>query len=45
MIKKGNFYKRLSKDSYNKNKLLVKKWDDNNLLDTVKTIHNGDQNL
>jgi hypothetical protein len=36
IIKKGHFYKRLSKDSYNKSKLLVKKWDDNNLLNTLK---------
>jgi len=40
IIKKGHFYKGLSKDSYNKNKLMVKKWDDNNLLNTLKIIHN-----
>jgi hypothetical protein len=31
VIKKGHFYKGLSKNSYNKSKLMVKKWDDNNL--------------
>jgi len=36
VIKKGHFYKGLSQDSYNKIKLMVKKKDDNNLLDTLK---------
>ncbi len=36
VIKKGHFYKGLLEDSYNINKLMVKKWDDNNLLDTLK---------
>ncbi len=37
VIKKGHFYKGLSKYSYNKSKLKVKKKkDDNNLLDTLK---------
>jgi hypothetical protein len=40
IIKKGPFYKGISKDSYNKNKLMVTKWDDNNLFDTLKKIHN-----
>jgi hypothetical protein len=35
-IKKGQFYKGLSKDSYIRFKLMVKKWDDNNLLYTLK---------
>jgi len=35
IIKKGHFYK-LSKDSYNKNKLMLKKWYHNNLLNTLK---------
>jgi len=35
---KMTFLQRISKDSYNRNKLMVKKWDDNNLLDTLK-IH------
>jgi len=34
-IQKGHFYKGLSKDSYNKIKLIVKKLDNNNLLDTL----------
>jgi len=38
VIKKGHLYKGLSKESYNRSKLMVKKWDDNNLLDTKKTI-------
>ncbi len=40
VIKKWHFYKGLLKDSYNKSKLIVKKWDDNNLLNTLKNIHN-----
>jgi len=36
VIKKGHFYKGLSKDSYNTIKLMVKKRDDNNLLNTLK---------
>jgi len=36
VIKKRHFYQGLSKDSYNKNKLKVHKWDDNNLLYTLK---------
>ncbi len=36
VIKKTYFYKRLSKDSYNRNKLLVKNMGDNNLLDTLE---------
>jgi hypothetical protein len=36
VIKKGYLYKGLPKDSYNRSKLMVKKWDDNNLLDTLK---------
>jgi len=36
IIKKGHIYKGLSKDSYNRSTLMVKKWDDNNLLDTLK---------
>jgi hypothetical protein len=36
VIKKRHFYKELSKDSYNRIKLMVKKWDDNNILDTLK---------
>jgi len=36
VIKKWNFYKRLSKHSNNKNKLMVKIWDDNNLLEMLK---------
>jgi len=40
IIKKGYFYKGFSKDSYNRNKLMVKKWDDNNLLNTLKKICN-----
>jgi hypothetical protein len=36
IIKKWYFYKGLSKDSYNKSKLMVKIWDDNNILDTLK---------
>ncbi len=38
IIKKEHFYKGLSKDSYNRNKLMVKKWDDNNLLDALKKL-------
>ncbi len=34
--KKGHFYKELSKDSYNRNKLMVKEWDDNNLIRHTK---------
>jgi hypothetical protein len=33
VIKKGNFYKGISKDSYNRSKLMVKIWNDNNLLE------------
>jgi hypothetical protein len=40
IIKKGCVYKGLSKDSYDKSKLMVKKWDDNNLLDTKKPLTN-----
>ncbi len=40
VIKKGHFYKGLPKDSYNMNKLMVKNMSDNNLLDTLKKIHN-----
>jgi hypothetical protein len=40
VIKKGHFYKGLSKDSYNRNKFMVKIWDNNNLLYTLKKIHN-----
>jgi len=40
IIKKGHFYKLLSKDSYNKNQLMLKKRYDNNLLNTLKNIHN-----
>ncbi len=36
IIKKWHFYKGLLKDSYTTNKLMVKKWDDNNLLHTLK---------
>jgi hypothetical protein len=36
VIKKGHFYKGLSKDSYNRNKLMVKNMGDNNLLNTLK---------
>ncbi len=36
VTKKGHFYKGLSEDSYNINRLMVKKWNDNNLLDTLK---------
>jgi hypothetical protein len=36
VIKKGHFYEGLSQDSYNKSKLMVKKRDDNDLLDTLK---------
>jgi len=36
IIKKRHFYKEFSKDSYNKNKLMVKNMNDNNLLDTLK---------
>jgi hypothetical protein len=36
VIEKKHFYKRLSKDSYNRNKLMVKNMSDNNLLDTLK---------
>jgi hypothetical protein len=37
VIKKGHFYKGFPKDSYNRNKLMVKKnMIDNNLLDTLK---------
>ncbi len=36
IIKKGHFYKGLSKDSYNRIKLMIKKWNDNNLLDTLE---------
>jgi hypothetical protein len=39
-IRKRHFYKRLSKNSYNKKKLMVKKLDDNNLLNKLKIIHN-----
>ncbi len=35
-LKKRHFYKGFLKDSYNKNKLMVKKKDDNNLLNTLK---------
>jgi len=35
IIEKGHFYKGLSKDSYNKSKLL-EIWDDNKLLNTLK---------
>ncbi len=35
-VKKFVIKKRHSKDSYNRNKLMVKKWDNNNLLDTLK---------
>jgi len=40
IIKKGHFYKGLSKDSYNRNKLMVKNMSDNNLLNTLKKIQN-----
>jgi hypothetical protein len=36
IIKKGHIYKIFSKDSYNRSKLMVNKWDDNNLLYTPK---------
>ncbi len=36
--KKGHFYKGLPKDSYNRNKLMIKNMSDNNLLDTLKKI-------
>jgi transcription initiation factor IIF auxiliary subunit len=36
IIKKRHFYKEFSKDSYNKNKLMVKNMNENNLLDTLK---------
>ncbi len=35
-LKKGHFYKGLSKDSYNKVSSWWKIWDDNNLIDTLK---------
>jgi len=35
-IKKGHFYKGISKDSYNIKKIDGKKNDDNNLLNTLK---------
>jgi len=35
VILKRHFYKGFSKDSYNRIKLVVKKWDDNNLLNTL----------
>jgi hypothetical protein len=34
VIKKGNFYKGLSKDSYNINRLMVKNMNDSNLFNT-----------
>ncbi len=37
-------YKGLSKDSYNRNKLMVKKWNDNNPLKTLKK-HSQFQNF
>jgi hypothetical protein len=40
IIKKRHFYKEFSKDSYNKNKLMVKNMNENNLLDTLKKFHN-----
>jgi hypothetical protein len=36
VMKKTYFYKRLSKDSYNRNKLMVKNMSNNNLLDTLE---------
>ncbi len=36
VVKKWQFYRGPSKDLYNKIKLMVKKWNDNNLLDTLK---------
>jgi hypothetical protein len=39
VIKKGHFSKKLSKHSYNRNKLMVKKKSDNNLLDTLKNMN------
>ncbi len=36
ITKKGHFYKGLLEDSYNINKLMVKKWDDNKILNTLK---------
>jgi hypothetical protein len=35
IIRNGHFYKGLSKDSYNRNKFMVKNWDNNNLLNTL----------
>jgi len=44
IIKKGHFYNGLSKDSYNRNNFMVKKWDDNNLLNAPKN-HSQFQNV
>jgi len=38
VIKKGHFYRGLSKDLYNKIKLMVRKRNYNKLLDTKKTF-------
>ncbi len=44
VIEKGHLYKELSKDSYNKNKLMEKKGMIINLLDTLKK-HSQFQNF
>jgi hypothetical protein len=45
VIKKKHFYKGFKKKSYKKNiKLMIKKWEDNNLLDTPKE-HNNYKNV